>query len=130
MNFVGQAMRFILFYFIFAPEPFLVYPLLPFQWLSCLHFLLLVVRRKGGSADKMPCNITNLTQPVCLTIVYNLSNGLLVNSYVSCGECKLETTLNPLNKNLTIKVPIILEGEVTFTDNFHSGCVTTGIRLP
>lgn len=89
---------------------------------------ILVVKRRGG-ADKMPCTIKGLTQPVCLTLIYNLSSGLLVNSSIGCGDCKLETSLDPINKNLTIKVPITIGGEVTFTDNLQSGCVTTLVKL-
>lgn len=82
----------------------------------------------------MPCILTDLTQPVCLTIIYNLSSRLLVDSFISCIEherqCRLETSLDPVSRNLTIKVPLILDGEVTFADNLQSGCVTTGVRLP
>lgn len=77
----------------------------------------------------MACTLSNLTQPVCLTLVYNLSSGVLLNSSISCGSCSLKTQLDPVNKNLIIKVPLVLEGEVTFTDTLQSGCVTTGIRL-
>ena len=77
----------------------------------------------------MPCILSGLTQPVCLTIIYNLSSRLLVDSFIDCGECELKIKLDPVNKNLTIKVPITLEGEVTFADNLQSGCVTTGVRL-
>ncbi|URT72106.1 hypothetical protein [Cytobacillus firmus] len=82
----------------------------------------------------MPCTLTDLTQPVCLTIIYNLSSRILVDSFISCVEegkkCKLKVKLDPINKNLTIRIPLTLEGEVTFTDNpFQSGCVTTGVRL-
>ena len=77
----------------------------------------------------MGCTISGLSQPVCLTIIYNLSSRLLVDSFVDCGECTLETELDPINKNLTIRVPLVLQGEVTFTDNLQSGCVTTGINL-
>ncbi|ATP40802.1 hypothetical protein CSE16_12500 [Solibacillus sp. R5-41] len=77
----------------------------------------------------MPCTLTDLTQPVCLTIIYNLSSRLLVDSFIDCGTCRLQTELDPVNKNLTIRVPIVLEGEVTFSDNLQSGCVTTGIHL-
>lgn len=81
----------------------------------------------------MPCIITGLTAPVCLTIVYNLSNRIIIDSSIDCveegKECELEAVLDSFNKNLTIKVPITLEGEVAFTDNTQSGCVTTGVRL-
>lgn len=78
----------------------------------------------------MPCTLENLTQPVCLTLIYNLSNRLLVDSFIECGACRLKTELDPVNRNLTIKIPLVVEGEVTFTDNpFQSGCVTTGVRL-
>ena len=77
----------------------------------------------------MPCTLTDLTEPVCLTIIYNLSSRLLVDSFIDCGKCELGTELDPVNKNLTIRVPLVLEGEVTFTDNLQSGCVTTGIHL-
>lgn len=77
----------------------------------------------------MPCIRSGLTQPVCLTLIYNLSSRLLVDSYIDCGECKLKTKLDPVNNNLTIKVPLVLEGEVTFADNLQSGCVTTGVQL-
>ncbi|MFE8701510.1 hypothetical protein ACFYKX_12975 [Cytobacillus sp. FJAT-54145] len=78
----------------------------------------------------MPCILENLTQPVCLTLIYNLSSRILVDSFIDCGACKLETELDPVSRNLTIRVPLIVEGEVTFTDNpFVSGCVTTGVRL-
>ncbi|MFJ1107163.1 hypothetical protein ACJTM1_29320 [Bacillus sp. GX] len=78
----------------------------------------------------MPCTLKDLAQPVCLTIIYNLSNRTLVDSFIDCGECNLKTELDPVNKNLTIRVPLVLEGEVTFGDNpFQSGCVTTGVHL-
>lgn len=77
----------------------------------------------------MPFTITNLTQPSCLTIIYNLSSRLLVDSFIDCGGCKLETELNPTTKDLTIRVPIVLQGQVTFADNLQSGCVTTGVSL-
>jgi hypothetical protein len=76
----------------------------------------------------MPCNLTDLTQPVCLTLIYNLSSRLLVDSFIDCVDvdkkCKLRAELDPVNKNLTIRVPLTLEGEVTFADNLQSGCVT------
>lgn len=82
----------------------------------------------------MPCRLTGLTQPVCLTLVYNLSNRMLVDSFIDCVEegrkCKLRAEIDPVNKNLTIRIPLTLEGEVTFGDNpFSSGCVTTGVSL-
>ncbi|SYX81696.1 hypothetical protein [Paenibacillus alvei] len=81
----------------------------------------------------MPCTITGLSQPVCLTITYNLSSRLLVDSSIDCvGEgkkCKLEAVLDSFNKNLTIKVPLTFEGEVSLADNIQSGCVTTGVHL-
>lgn len=77
----------------------------------------------------MVCSLKGLTQPVCLTIIYNLSSRLLVDSFIDCGSCEAEFELDPINKNLTIRVPIVLEGEVTFADNLQSGCVTTGIHL-
>lgn len=82
----------------------------------------------------MPCTLTGLTQPVCLTLIYNLSSRILVDSFISCVEsgkkCKISTELDPSNRNLTIRIPLTLEGQVTFGDNpFNSGCVTTGVRL-
>ncbi|MFC9539961.1 hypothetical protein ACFTQ7_08770 [Lysinibacillus sp. NPDC056959] len=56
-------------------------------------------------------------------------SALLVDSFIDCGNCEFKTELDSINKNLTIKVPLVLEGEVTFTDNLLSGCVTTGIHL-
>ena len=82
----------------------------------------------------MPCTITGLTQPVCLTLIYNLSSRILVDSFISCVDsekkCKQKVELDSFNKNLTITIPLTLEGQVTFGDNpFQSGCVTTGVRL-
>lgn len=77
----------------------------------------------------MPCVRSGLTQPVCLTLIYNLSSRLLVDSFIDCGGCPLQVQLNTDNNNLTIKVPLTLLGEVTFADNLQSGCVTTGIVL-
>jgi hypothetical protein len=80
----------------------------------------------------MPCILTGLTQPVCLTIIYNISSQKLKESFIDCvgegEECILEATFNPDNTDLTITVPLTLEGEVTFTDNpFQSFCVTKGL---
>lgn len=44
-------------------------------------------------------------------------------------RCELEVELDTFNKNLTIRIPLTLEGQVTFADNTQSGCVTTGVRL-
>lgn len=82
----------------------------------------------------MTCTLTGLTQPVCLTIIYNLSSRILVDSFISCvdreNKCEPSVELNPSNRNLTIRIPLTLEGQVTFGDNpFNSGCVTTGVRL-
>ncbi|WHY58359.1 hypothetical protein [Peribacillus simplex] len=88
----------------------------------------ILVKRKGG-ADKMTCTIKGLTQPICLTLIYNLSSRLLVDSFIDCGNCELGASLDPNNRNLTIKVPLTIGGEVTFTDNLQSGCVTTLVEL-
>ncbi|MED1782800.1 hypothetical protein P4V43_13345 [Brevibacillus fortis] len=81
----------------------------------------------------MPCILKGLTLPVCLTLTYNLSSRLLVDSSIDCvetgKECQLEAELDSFNKNLIIKIPITLEGEVSFADNTQSGCVTTGVHL-
>ncbi|AST89902.1 hypothetical protein BC6307_00720 [Sutcliffiella cohnii] len=81
----------------------------------------------------MPCVRPGLTQNVCLTIIYNVSSQKLKDSFINCvnvGEvCNFEASYNPTNTDLTIRVPFTLEGEVTFTDNFQSFCVTTGIDL-
>lgn len=82
----------------------------------------------------MPCTLTGLTQPVCLTLIYNLSSRVLLDSFIDCVEegkkCTLKAKIDPVNKNLTIRIPLTLEGEVTFTDNvFVSSCVTTGVSL-
>lgn len=89
---------------------------------------ILIVKRKGG-ADKMPCTIEGLTQPICLTLIYNLSSRLLVDSFIECGDCELETSLDPITKDLTIKVPITIGGEVSINDSLQSGCVTTLVEL-
>ncbi|MGG1368281.1 hypothetical protein ABE322_21080 [Priestia megaterium] len=82
----------------------------------------------------MPCRRTGLTQPVCLTLVYNLSSRLLVDSFIDCVDdgkrCKIGVKIDPVNKNLTVRIPLTLEGEVTFADNpFQSGCITTGVHV-
>ncbi|RSD28872.1 hypothetical protein EJA10_03220 [Mesobacillus subterraneus] len=83
----------------------------------------------------MPCVIPGLTQDVCLTIIYNVSSQKVKDSFVSCVNCKegeacsLAVDFNPVNTDLTIRVPFTLEGELTFTDNFQAFCVTTGMSL-
>ncbi|OOC61597.1 hypothetical protein BBD40_06820 [Paenibacillus ihbetae] len=78
----------------------------------------------------MPCVRKDLQQPVCLTIVYNLSTGSLISSSVKCGRCTRSTKYNSETKNLTIKVPLIVEGILTINDNFQASCVTANITLP
>ena len=41
----------------------------------------------------MPCVLPGLTQPVCLTIVYNILSGTLISSSINCGECEQEMDL-------------------------------------
>ncbi|MDM5235378.1 hypothetical protein QUF83_03955 [Bacillus cereus] len=77
----------------------------------------------------MPCTIEGLNQPICLTLIYNLSSRLLVDSFIECGDCELETSLDPITKDLTIKVPITIGGEVSINDSLQSGCVTTLVEL-
>lgn len=83
----------------------------------------------------MPCVIPGLTQNVCLTIIYNVSSQKLKDSFVQCvnseqGEtCDLEVNYNPVNTDLTIRIPFTIEGELTFTDNFQAFCVTTGVNI-
>ncbi|WP_369903083.1 hypothetical protein [Bacillus manliponensis] len=78
----------------------------------------------------MPCIIPGLTQPVCLTLVYNISSGALISSSVDCGECAQEIGFDFVSKNLIIKVPFTVEGELTFNDRFQASCVTTNITQP
>lgn len=78
----------------------------------------------------MPCNRTGLFQPVCLTIVYNIVTGALISSSVKCGECKLKSKFDFETKNLTIKVPLTVEGILTINDNFQASCVTKNITQP
>ncbi|NKE03957.1 hypothetical protein [Mesobacillus selenatarsenatis] len=83
----------------------------------------------------MPCVIPGLTQNVCLTIIYNVSSQKLKDSFVQCVNseqretCDLEVNYNPVNTDLTIRVPFTIEGELTFTDNFQAFCVTTGVNI-
>ncbi|HDR8144685.1 TPA: hypothetical protein QC063_004997, partial [Bacillus cereus] len=48
----------------------------------------------------MSCIITGLTQPLCLTLIYNISNGKLVSSSVEYGSCSLSTEFDYDSKNL------------------------------
>lgn len=78
----------------------------------------------------MTCNQTDLSQTVCLTLVYNISSRILLSSSLDCGECfEPEVEFNFENKNLVIRVPFIIGGELTFNDSFVSSCVTTNIAL-
>lgn len=77
----------------------------------------------------MPCVRDDLVQPVCLTIVYNVSTGALINSFVECGVCSLDTEFDFETKNLTIRVPLLVEGILTINDFFQASCVTKDISL-
>ncbi|PFN02250.1 hypothetical protein [Bacillus cereus] len=78
----------------------------------------------------MTCTITGLTQPLCLTLIYNISSRTLISSSIDCGECTLETEFDFTSKNLVIKVPFTGQGTVVFSDNFQASCVTTNITQP
>ena len=68
----------------------------------------------------MPCVRDDLKQPVCLTIVYNVSSGALISSTVECNWCALDTEFDFETKNLVIRVPFTVEGILTINDNFQS----------
>lgn len=78
----------------------------------------------------MSCIITGLTQPLCLTLIYNISNGKLVSSSVEYGSCSLSTEFDYDSKNLVIRVPFTGEGTLVFNNNFEVSCVTTNITQP
>ena len=78
----------------------------------------------------MSCIVTGLTQPLCLTLVYNVSSGILISSTVDCGSCTLETEFDYTSKNLVIRVPFTGEGTLVFNNNFEASCVTTNITQP
>jgi hypothetical protein len=77
----------------------------------------------------MPCVRDDLAQPVCLTLVYNIYSGALISSTVECGECVESTEFDFETKNLTIRVPFIVEGILTINDNFQASCVTKNVSL-
>ena len=85
---------------------------------------------KKGGATRMPFIRDDLMQPVCLTIVYNLSTGALISSTINSNECVLDTEFDFETKNLTIRVPFIVEGILSINDNFQSSCVTKNIFQP
>ncbi|HFK1510947.1 hypothetical protein [Bacillus paranthracis] len=78
----------------------------------------------------MPCVLPGLTQPVCLTIVYNILSGTLISSSINCRECEQEIGFDYMSKNLTIKMPFTVEGSITFNDKFLASCITTNITQP
>lgn len=78
----------------------------------------------------MPCIRSDLQQPVCLTIIYNVSTGALVDSSVECGVCNLETEFDFTTKNLVIRVPLTVHGILTINDHFQASCVTANITQP
>ncbi len=78
----------------------------------------------------MTCTITGLTQPLCLTLIYNISTGTLISSSVTCGECTLETEFDFNSHNLIIRVPFTGHGTLVFNDRFQASCVTTNITQP
>jgi hypothetical protein len=75
----------------------------------------------------MPCVRSDLLQPVCLTIIYNVSTSALISSTVQCGECDFEANFDFETKNLVIRIPFIVEGILTINDNFQASCVTKNI---
>lgn len=77
----------------------------------------------------MPCVRDDLTQPVCLTIVYNIYTGALISSTVECGECVQGNEFDFETKNLTIRVPFLVDGILTINDNFQASCVTKNVSL-
>lgn len=78
----------------------------------------------------MPCIRPDLMQPVCLTLIYNVSTGAIIDSSVECGVCELQTDFNFTTKNLVIRVPLIVHGILTINDHFQASCVTANITLP
>ncbi|KAA0792444.1 hypothetical protein COM04_23015 [Bacillus wiedmannii] len=78
----------------------------------------------------MSCIVTGLTQPLCLTLVYNVSSGILISSTVDCGSCALATEFDYTSKNLVIRVPFTGEGTLIFNDKFQASCVTTNLTQP
>ncbi|MEC0036319.1 MULTISPECIES: hypothetical protein [Bacillus] len=78
----------------------------------------------------MSCIITGLTQPLCLTLIYNISNGKLVFSSVEYGSRSLSTEFDYDSKNLVIRVPFTGESTLVFNNNFEASCVTTNITQP
>ena len=82
----------------------------------------------------MPCVRDNLIQPVCLTLAYNISTGVLIESFIECVDeenlCTLGANFNFVSKNLTLTVPTMAEGILTINDHFQSSCVTKDIFLP
>ena len=78
----------------------------------------------------MSCIITGLTQPLCLTLIYNISNGKLVFSSVEYGSRSLSTEFDYDSKNLVIRVPFTGEGTLIFNDKFQASCVTTNLTQP
>ncbi|MBF7150878.1 MULTISPECIES: hypothetical protein [Bacillus cereus group] len=78
----------------------------------------------------MTCTITGLTQSLCLTLIYNISNGKLISSSVDCGTCALSTEFDYDSKNLVIRVPFTGQGTLVFNDFFEASCVTTNITQP
>jgi hypothetical protein len=77
----------------------------------------------------LPCVRDDLLQPVCLTVIYNISSGALISSTVECGECDFSTDFDFESKNLVIRVPFIVEGILTINDSFQASCVTKNITL-
>lgn len=78
----------------------------------------------------MPCVRNDLQQPVCLTLIYNVSSGALISSSVNCGVCTLSSSFDFETKNLVIRVPFTVEGILTINDNFQASCVTKNITQP
>ncbi|CAM3890748.1 hypothetical protein GCM10009865_11710 [Aeromicrobium ponti] len=77
----------------------------------------------------MPCVRSDLFQPVCLTVIYNVSTGALISSTVECGECDFKADFDFETKNLVLRVPFIVQGILTINDNFQASCVTKNITL-
>ncbi|WP_417897790.1 hypothetical protein ABN702_16075 [Bacillus haimaensis] len=77
----------------------------------------------------MPCVRDDLAQPVCLTVVYNIYTGALISTKVECGECVQGNEFDFETKNLTIRVPLLVEGILTINDNFQASCVTKNVSL-
>lgn len=62
----------------------------------------------------------DFTQPVCLTLVYNIFTGLLISSTVESNVCELSTEFDIESKNLTIRVPFVVEGTLNINDQFQA----------